>query len=247
MRGRTWAAWVILWALTMISLPIVKWTLGGTALQRGIVVGVIVQVAAVVFILFHHSGWTNALRLGLTVLSLAWLAEFIGSSTGLPFGRYQYTDVLQPQLGGVPLLIPLAWLMMLPPAWAVARLIVPTAGRMGFAAVSALAFTAWDLYLDPQMVFWDFWRWEQPGGYFGIPWSNYLGWLLVSGAISALWAGRSLPLIPLLTVYIITWLLQSIGQAFFWGLPGPALVGFLGMGGMLAWAYRQTKFRDPTS
>ena len=45
---------------------------------------------------------------------IGWTAEAIGSKTGFPFGAYHYTDRLQPQLLGVPLLIPLAWLMMLP-------------------------------------------------------------------------------------------------------------------------------------
>jgi hypothetical protein len=34
----------------------------------------------------------------------------------------------------------------------------------------------------------------------------------------------------LLPIYIITWLLQSGGQALFWGQPGPAATGFLVMG-----------------
>ncbi|MBK9747058.1 MAG: carotenoid biosynthesis protein [Chloroflexi bacterium] len=57
------------------------------------------------------------------IVALAWLTEFIGHTTGFPFGSYDYTPRLQPQVGGVPLLIPLAWLMMLPPAWAMARVI----------------------------------------------------------------------------------------------------------------------------
>jgi hypothetical protein len=50
-------------------------------------------------------------------------------------------------------LVPLAWLMMLPPAWAVARLVAGGPG-IAFILTAALAFTAWDLFLDPQMVAW---------------------------------------------------------------------------------------------
>jgi putative membrane protein len=238
---------VLLWVLTMISLPIVNWTLGPAALQNGISAGVLVQVAVVLAILWRSWGAGRVLRISLGVILLAWASEAIGSATDIPFGAYDYTPMLQPQLLGVPLLIPLAWLMMLPTAWAVAQVILRSrsnAGirrRLALAGVSALAFTAWDLFLDPQMVTWKFWVWQQPGGYFGIPWVNFLGWILVSGVITFLVNPRDLPEEPLLLVYTITWLLETIGQLLFWGLPGPALVGFAGMGGMLLWTWKRRK------
>ena len=57
----------------------------------------------------------------ITIGAAAWICEVLGSKTGLPFGAYHYTQVLQPQLSGAPILIPLAWLMMLPPTRAVAQ------------------------------------------------------------------------------------------------------------------------------
>jgi putative membrane protein len=227
-----------LWTLTMILTPIVGWTWGGAALSGAIQAGVLLQVAAVLTALFLHSGRRTLLPVG-GVLPLAWLAEFVGSHTGLPFGRYSYTDALQPQLGDVPLLIPLAWLMMLPPAWAVADLLAPRCPRWGKALVAALAFTAWDLFLDPQMVAWDFWRWHEPGAYFGIPLLNYFGWLLVSFLITYAALPADLPRGGLLSIYIITWILQSIGQAFFWSMPGPAAFGFVGMGIFVVLALRR--------
>jgi putative membrane protein len=139
--------------------------------------------------------------------------------------------------------------MMLPPAWAVAAQIVrdrkptsPGLFRLARALVAALAFTAWDLFLDPQMVGWGFWVWDRPGAYFGIPLVNFLGWFVVSFAFSFSLFPSSLSLPPssffLLTlIYTLTWLLQSIGQILFWDLPGPALFGFLDMGGMILWAF----------
>jgi putative membrane protein len=166
-----------------------------------------------------------------------WLIEFVGSTTGYPFGVYHYTDLLQPQVGGVPILIPLGWWMMLPPAWAVAQSLAGSASRPAFIGWSALALTAWDLFLDPQMVAWGLWKWAQPGGYFGIPWVNFLGWLLASALITALVRPGPLPARPLMLIYAITWLLESIGLIFFWELPGPGSVGFIGMGSLLCLAY----------
>jgi lycopene beta-cyclase len=102
-------------------------------------------------------------------------------------------------------------------------------------AASSAAITAWDLFLDPQMVNWGFWEWELDGAYFGIPLSNYAGWLLTGAVVTLMvrpWR-FALPLEPLLVVYAVVWFLQTVGLAVFWGQPGPALVGSLVMGGML--------------
>jgi len=224
----------------MISLPILRWTLGDQSLRYGIVFGVLIQVLLVLVILIQAWGFLNALFTISIIILLAWLAEWIGSSTGLLFGNYHYTQELHPQLLDVPLLVPFAWLMMLPPAWAVAAVLLGCPKKLGswhskiaFASLSALAFTAWDFFLDPQMVAWNFWQWDQPGGYFGIPWHNYLGWLIVSALITLIVGRVDLPIGPLLLVYLVTWILQTIGQGLFWGQPGPAVIGFLVMGTLL--------------
>jgi len=229
-----------LWLLSLIALPVAKFFGGDTAALCSIIVAVILQAGLVLVILTTRWGAAPTLRMAAMVALLTWLIEAVGTATGLPFGVYHYTAKLQPQLGHVPLLIPLAWLMMLPPAWAVARQITGSYGPK-FIAVSALALTAWDLFLDPQMVAWGFWVWENPGGYFGIPWLNFGGWLLTAALITALVRPRNLPVLPLLLIYTITWLLQTGGLLFFWGLPGPAIAGFLGMGSLvwLAWQNKQ--------
>jgi len=71
---------------------------------------------------------------------------------------------------------------------------------------------------------------DAPGLYFGIPLTNFLGWLAVSALITLLIGPRGLPAAPLAFVYAATWLLQTIGLGLFWGQPGPALFGFTGMG-----------------
>ncbi|MBN2386141.1 MAG: carotenoid biosynthesis protein [Anaerolineales bacterium] len=243
------------WALTFISLPIVRWALGDESLRIGIEIGVLTQVATVIVILWRAWKPGRVLGLAASVAILAWAAEYLGSTTGLPFGRYHYTELLQPQVGKVPVLIPLAWLMMLPPSWAVASLIFPfppggvgrrRKGQLIFALLSALAMTAWDLFLDPQMVAWGFWTWEVPSGYFGIPWTNFLGWLLVAFLVTLIIRPRDLPVSPLAAVYCITWFLESFGQLFFWDLPGPAVCGFLGMGAVLFWAFLRQIQRSTT-
>jgi uncharacterized membrane protein len=231
------------WILVMISVPILGWTLGPDAVQTGVMLGVLFQAAAVLAILVDGWGVARTALTAAVVVPLTWAVEWLGSHTGFPFGAYSYTDALQPQLGHVPLLIPLAWLMMLPPAWAVAATLTGMGRTVAFVAVSALAFTAWDLFLDPQMVAWGYWVWHNPGLYFGIPLVNFGGWLLasalVTAAVQVLLRPTSLPVRPLLVFYTITWALQFIGQALFWAMVGPALIGGAAMGLFVFLAWRK--------
>lgn len=240
---------MVVWLLTMISMPILKWLLGDRAQVTAVAVSVCLQAAAVLAILWPAWGGMTTLMTAAAICVLGWAAEAIGSRTGLPFGRYAYTDHLQPQLGGVPVIIPLAWLMMMPPAWATAAAIGGSGSRLAFAMVSAAAFTAWDLFLDPQMVSWNLWTWAdgEPAWddkrlprYFGIPWTNYAGWFAVSLAITLVLVPQAelvrLPLRPLLLIYGLTWALEAFGLLVFWKMPGPAVAGTVGMGGCLLWA-----------
>ncbi len=241
------------WVLVMVSIPILRWTSGDLVMPWATSVSVCLQAAASLSVLWVAWGSGITLRVIAVVLPLAWAVEFIGSTTGLPFGEYHYTNLLQPQIGGVPLLIPLAWLMMLPPAWAVAYALVRRWSYLAVAIVAAFAFTAWDLFLDPQMVAWDYWRWTFPGGYFGIPWLNFAGWIvsafLISWTALAIARPPAAPIEPLLLIYTITWALQSVGLALFWGMPGPAAAGFVVMGGfvvaawMRLWSLRRSTTR----
>ncbi|MEM7115197.1 MAG: carotenoid biosynthesis protein [Chloroflexota bacterium] len=249
---------ITVWLLVMIFVPIANWIWGEAAMLRLVNIGVLAQTTAVLSILISAWGWRRTLQTAVVIAVITYSVEWIGSHTGLPFGRYHYTDVLQPQISGVPLLIPLAWFMMLPSAWAIAE-------RLGtmhfypkkhsqaqtksvlhlslFALLSGLALTAWDLMLDPQMVGWGLWVWEQPGGYFGIPWLNFGGWILTAVLLTALIRPSNLPIQPLLLIYTLTWFLETFGLAFFWGMPGPALVGGVVMG-LFVWLGWRFGIRD---
>lgn len=226
------------WVLVMVSVPIVRWVAGAGAERVGIAAGVFAQVAVVIAALASSLAWFTVVIVALIPV-LGWASEVLGSKTGVPFGDYHYTEVLQPQVAHVPVLIPLAWLMMMPPAWAVGAVLAPGMPLAQW-AIAAAAFTAWDVYLDPLMVKWDFWRWRRGGAYLGIPLVNYVGWFIVAFAITAALAliaaaagialFDSIPHAPLILVFLVTWLLQFIGQFVFWGLRTSAIAGFVAMG-----------------
>lgn len=238
-----WLALLACWLLVWIVTPIAGWVWGDDTFPLLASLGVLAQATVSVVALARAWPVSRVVRAALLVLPITWAVEAIGAATGVPFGHYDYTDALQPQLLGVPLLIPLAWLMMLPPAWAVAAVLHPPVGsrraRVSYAALSGAAFTAWDLYLDPQMVAHGLWAWEQPGGYFGIPWVNFVGWWAVATTLTWLVNPRDLSHRPLLTVYTLVWLFQAIGLGLMWGQPGPALAGLAGMGFWVLAAWRR--------
>jgi putative membrane protein len=116
----------------------------------------------------------------LAVAAASFLSEHIGTGYGFPFGGYEYTGLLGYKLGGrVPALIPISWFLMALPSWVMARGVFPSrAGWFGRVLFGSYLLTAWDLALDPAMSFLvPYWRWENPGPYYGMPWVNLAGWI----------------------------------------------------------------------
>ena len=211
------------------------------------------------FSLMHATvqyGLRRAAAMLISSFVLALTLEYLGSSYGILFGGYDYTDRLGPKLlGKVPAIIPIAWFMMLYPSWATAGYLltrfrltaVPMpAVRVG---IAASAMTAWDLSLDPRMVADGNWVWRAAGPYFGIPLSNYLGWFVTAALIYIVWYAITRPeqtsngadgptaassLLGFhywpIWAYIFTWLGESVANAIFWGGPLVALAVFIGMG-----------------
>lgn len=137
--------------------------------------------------------WLPALA-GVYLLSLG--SEHLGTGYGLPFGSYEYTGLLGIRVGPrVPALIPLSWFLMAMPSWVLAR--AATHGRLGAAIpLGAVGLVLWDLALDPAMSsLTPYWRWDDTGPYYGMPWLNLLGWfgtglgLMATLAASDAWAG----------------------------------------------------------
>jgi len=147
----------------------------------------ITTLAGFTFALLHASqreGWTRALRLLGLVFAVSLLFESVGVATGLIYGPYHYTNKLGPLfLGLVPYLIPAAWFMMSYPSFVIADRLVPSGWKrwqrlLAVASVGGVVMTAWDLIMDPIMVYNGHWVWDVTGAYHGIPLQNYWGWWL---------------------------------------------------------------------
>lgn len=110
------------------------------------------------------------------VMAGGFAAEVVGVHTGLPFGRYVYTDTLGPQLWDTPLLMAPTWVVATTSAAALAR------GRW-LPAVGVLVLT--DVVLDPLAGGpLGYWIWEAPAwSWYGVPYQNFLGWALVGAPL----------------------------------------------------------------
>ncbi len=234
-------------ALSQVSLALVDDRATEEWLASVVVVSFAVTVALVIGARWGASRAAGAVAV-VTTLTLA--VEWAGHSTGYPFGEYDYTGALAPTLAGVPVIVPLAWFAMGVAALEVGHHIARS--RVGAVAIGALALTAWDLFLDPQMVDAGYWQWATQGSYHGIPWTNYVGWLatgaVVLGLVERLRPPTPPPSTGLLALY--SWWAVSYAFAFvvFFGAPGVAVVGGAAMGAisLLAWTARAARRRVVT-
>jgi uncharacterized membrane protein len=189
-----------------------------------------------------HAALSRGVRAAAVLLAVAGggglLAEATGVATGFPFGSYAYATSLGPEVLDVPLVIPLAWVMMAWPAYLVAARL--TRAGPARVAVAAAALASWDLFLDPQMVDAGHWRWAEPSpglpGVDTVPLTNYAGWAVVALVLMVV-LSRVLPVEPESAVdtvpyalYLWTYFSSVLAQLAFFGLPASAFWGALGMG-----------------
>lgn len=252
-RQGAWAALALY--LGLMTLAASMWLLG---LSSPWYVTALAFWGLIAFNLLHSAsiwGWRGALGFATWAGLVTWVAEAIGVTWGWPFGRYRYqAPFLGPHVGPVPLLVPVAWYSVAYAAW---HMMVrgTTWSRPGLRALAASwALTAWDLLADPVLVARGMWVWEQPGAYFGIPLSNYAGWLWTGWVLfygwerwglrfftaapqpssQSTWQDRA-PWVAYTGIGVMYVLLAvAVGQS------GAALAGGMAMGSVALWSWRST-------
>ena len=122
--------------------------------------------------------------------------EDVSILTGFPFGHYHYTDTLGPKLFLVPLIIAPAYFSSGYLAWSLAHVLLGVFGRKmrsqqiwAVPLIAAFIMVMWDLQMDPITgTIRQQWIWHDGGSYFGVPFENYMGWLLCVYTIYQLFA-----------------------------------------------------------
>ena len=134
---------------------------------------------------FAPKGWAQCNGQLLPINQNQALFSLLGTTYGVPFGSYSYTTLLGPKwFDRVPLLIPLSWFTMSWATW-----IIACRRTRGFQAVllGACLLVAWDLLLDPAMSrVTSYWIWGEKGSYYGMPWTNLLGWAMTGFILLAM-------------------------------------------------------------
>lgn len=154
--------------------------------------GTIVMRLPLIVGLLPLVGRRAAAAIGLLTL-YAYAVEYVGTTTGVPYGVFEYGVDLGPMLlGKVPLGLPIFFLPLVANAYLLCLLLLGDRARSVLVRVPVVIATVllMDLALDPGAVaigFWTYdlaaaplqmWPYDASVGFYGVPLSNYAGWVL---------------------------------------------------------------------
>ena len=156
--------------------------------------------------------------------------EYVGATTGVPYGTFEYGVALGPMLAGViPLALPLFFLPLVLDGYLLADRVRDRFGLPGWIrpVAGVAAILAIDLVLDPAAVALGFWAYAGGGPLYGVPLSNFAGWLLsASVAVALVEVGFDLPALRERAATCRFLLDDLVSFVLLWGL----VVGVTGRG-----------------
>ena len=141
----------------------------------------------------YDLGWRRTLGFTSCVWPVAIVAELSSTRTGFPFGFYQYTGLTRGQelfIADVPFIDSLSFVFLAYSAFCLARIVLAgrATPRWAMALAAGVLMMALDIVIDPLAVRGDRWflgplfAYAKPGPYFGVPISNFVGWVIVGAA-----------------------------------------------------------------
>jgi putative membrane protein len=192
------------------------------------------------------AGWLGLLA------GYTYAIEWVGVTTGWPYGAFSYGVDLGPTVAGIPLALPVFFVPLVVDAYLLALL--ATRRRYATLPVALALVLAVDLVLDPGAVALGFWTYEA-GGYYGVPVSNFAGWVL-SGSVGVLTVDRAvdrqslcrrLATAPYALDDLVSFILLWSAVNAFYGQWFPVVVA-AGLGvGLLGTGYDLRAFRPGTA
>lgn len=176
--------------------------------------------------LFRYLGVRLATLSLLLVSLFAYAVESLGVATGFPYGDFYYGEALGPRIAGlVPFLLPLSYVPLVIGAVAAAW---GSRQRLLHIILATLLLVWMDAVIDPGATSLGFWVWPDGGPYYGVPPSNFAGWLLSGAVATALllvigrWSENPTPtLLDSAAIATSFW----TGVAVFSGLVAPIFFG----------------------
>jgi putative membrane protein len=116
----------------------------------------------------------------LIITGVLFTIEFVGVKSGVPFGRYVYTERLGLLVAGVPVAISVAWYSTVINAWRIAESLsggLRTVRPVVTALLAGLLTLGLDVALEPMAGFIQkYWLWESHT----VPVQNYVSWFVLS-------------------------------------------------------------------
>jgi putative membrane protein len=119
----------------------------------------------------------------LLVTGYSYFIEYVGVHYGVPYGEFSYQLQLGPMVGGVPIGLPVFFLPLVLNSYLLVLLLLPRASRVTRTLAALALVLVVDFVLDPAAVGLGFWQYDGGGFYYGVPLSNFQGWVL-SGLIA---------------------------------------------------------------
>lgn len=152
------------------------------------------QALLTAFFLVHARGQWRGREIGayaLVSFVVSNAFENLSVLYGIPFGGFHHAEATGPRLFNIPWLATPTYMAMGCVAWSVAQVLIGRthranwrAGVLSAAVVAAFVFTMWDLSNDA--VFHTINKaffYAHPGPWFGVPVSNFAGWLFTTAVI----------------------------------------------------------------
>lgn len=184
MRNSTKMTWILIFAYLCLSL--IKTFTG--VLSPTIVM--ILNIVLLVGITFFHA----QAQYGLKTLGIFFVIVFVISNayenmsvlTGFPFGYYNHADSLGPKLFLIPIIIAPTYFVVGYFSWSIALVLLDAfdkklSGHQVWSVplFASFVMTMWDLQVDSiSSTIRKGWYWHDGGHIFGVPFINYMGWLL---------------------------------------------------------------------
>lgn len=135
-----------------------------------------------IFLAFRYK-ISDFVKIFVIMSAYAFLIEGIGLMTGFPYGQFHYLELAGWRMGGfLPVSLPFAWVPLGLAAYSVARRWRLT-GWAGMVLIGMMTLLCFDFLIDPAAVKFGLWEYVDKNGFFEVPWSNFLGWI-ISGSVA---------------------------------------------------------------
>ena len=204
-------------------------------------------LATMTFLYFAYlRGWKTAIFLLVFMAFYAWGIEDLSIHTGFPFGHYYYSDMLGFKIDVTPALLGFNYFwVLIVPSYFISNLIVEGSPFSSSSTLNKILFTAFigsiivaaiDMVVDPlDATRLHEWVWTKNNftGYYGIPYVNYLGYVIaVTPAYAILkWFEKKVdakPIGPVTMSIVVIPLIIYFLNFLLYGVPAPSGIFLVG-------------------